>query len=310
VASVISQSGAREKSSKGFTLLELIIALSLMAVISITATQMLRRSTTQTKKLTKGMDQTNQLRAAFAIIKNDLSQAINFRDLKLHLYNEAKKDHAKNYDKKITEWIKTYNEKEKPTPPITTANLDTVRDKMEEAIGKRPPPFKPIVEKIVTQFVGEKDKLYFTSKSGVRFRSTDKVSNLMEVGYFFRTCKNRKYPDQESKCLWRSVSFNLDEDVTQGGKESVLLEHMEDFEFKYLSFRQDETPDWRDSWDSRVEGDVDMGGQFPAAVSLKIEARFPLGKDQKKFKTEKFMGVFDISFPFNKPFERLKNVKI
>lgn len=256
------------------------------------------------------MDQTNQLRAAFAVIKNDLAQAINFRDLNLYLYNEAKKEQVKNYDKNVLEWIKTYNTDEKPNPVITLANLETVRDKMEAKIGKKPPPFVPIVEKIVTQFVGEKDKLYFTTKSGLRFRSTDKVSNLMEVGYFFRTCKNRKYPDQESKCLWRSVSFNLDEDVTKGGKESVLLEHMEEFEFKYLSFRQDDNPDWKASWDSRIVGDADMGGQFPAAVSLEIKAKFPIGKDQKKFKTENFTGVFNINFPYNKPFEILKDVKL
>ena len=281
-----------------------------MAVISITSTQMLRRSTTQTKKLTRGMDKTNQLRAAFAVIKNDLAQSINFRDLNLYLYNQAKKEHVANYDKKVLEWIKQYNEEEKPTPPINLGNLETVRDKLEAKLGPKPEPFVPIVEKIVTQFVGEKDKLYFTTKSGLRFRSTDKVSNLMEVGYFFRTCKNRKYPDQESKCLWRSVSYNLDEDVTKGGKESVLLEHMEEFEFKYLSFRQNDDPDWRASWDSRVEGDVDMGGQFPAAVSLTIKAQFPIGKDKDKFKTENFTGVFNINFPYNKPFEILKDVKL
>jgi len=300
----------RKKRSSGFTLLELIIALSLMAVISITSTQMLRRSTTQTKKLTKGMDHTNELRAAFAVIKNDLAQAINFRDLNLYLYNEAKKEQIKNYDKNVLEWIKNYNTEQKPNPLITLANLDTVRDQMEQKIGARPKPFTPIKENIVTQFVGEKDKLYFTTQSGIRFRSTDKVSNLMEVGYFFRTCKSRRYPEQESKCLWRSVSYNLDEDVTKGGKESVLLEHMDEFQFKYLSFRQDEKPDWRDSWDSRVQGDVDMGGQFPAAVSLKVEASFPIGKKQDQLKKEKFTGVFDINFPYNKPFERLKDVKL
>jgi len=168
------------KNESGFTLLELIMALSLMAVISITATQMLRRSTTQTKKLTRGMDQTNQLRAAFGVIKNDLSQAINYRSLNLFLYNQAKEEQAKNYDKNVTEWIKKHNEEEKPNPLITLANLDTVRDTMEAKIGKRPPPFKPLEEKIVTQFVGEKDKVYFTTRSGIRFRSTDKVSNLME----------------------------------------------------------------------------------------------------------------------------------
>lgn len=304
------KTAAQLSTSKGFTLLELIISLSLMAVISITATQMLRSSTTQTRKLTKGMDHTNQMRAAFAVIKNDLSQAINFRDLNLYLYNEAKKDHVKNYDKKVLEWIKKYNEEQKPNPLITLANLETVRDQMEAKIGKKPKPFVPLKETIVTQFVGEKDKLYFTTRSGLRFRSNDKVSNLMEIGYFFRTCKNRTYPDQESKCLWRSVSFNLDDDVTKGGQESVLLEHMEEFDFKYLSFRQDEKPNWRESWDSRIEGDVDMGGQFPAAVSLKIQANFPIGKDKKNFKIEKFTGVFDINFPYNKPFEVLKDVKL
>jgi prepilin-type N-terminal cleavage/methylation domain-containing protein len=296
-------------SSSGFTLLELIIALSLMAVISITSTQMLRNSTTQTKKLTQGLDYTNRLRSAFNVIRNDVAQAVNFRDLNLFLYNQAQEERFKNYEKKVKDAIDEYNKEKSPTPLVT---LETMTPELRsEILGpkgleEKPPEPKPKKEKVITHFVGEKDKVYFTSASGLRFRAADKVSNLIEVGYFFRTCKSRTNPKNESKCLWRSISYNLDEDVTKGGKESVLLEHIEEFEFKYLSFvRNRDTADWIKSWDSR-EANIKTQDNFPAAVSLYVTTKVPLDKAGKKFKNEKFKGVFNLYFTNNKPFEKLK----
>ena len=267
---------------------------------------MLRNSTTQTKKLTKGLDYTNRLRSAFNVIRNDVSHGLNYRDLNLFLYNQAQKERAEQYEKDKADYIAKFN-KDNPQTPIADGNLSPEQQTtMDQKIGKKPPPFKPKEEVVVTHFVGEKDKLYFTSSSGLRFRSADKVSNLIEVGYFFRTCKSRTDSKSESKCLWRSVSYNLDEDVTKGGKESVLLEHIEEFEFQYLSFRDSEKPDWIKSWDSRESGDVRTGDSFPAAVSLSVKTKVPLDKGDKKFREEKFSGVFDIYFANNKPFEGLK----
>ncbi len=299
------------KNEKGLTLLELLIAITLMSVLSITTTQMIRKSTVQTKKITSGIDNINQLRAAMNIVKKDVAKAINYRDLNLFLYNEAQKERAKRYDERIKKWVDDYNKKEKPNPKVTSETLnDTQKESMLKDLGPRPKAEAAIKEKIYTQFVADSEKVYFTSTSGVRFRSADKISDLVEVGYFLRTCKSRKRKNYESKCLWRSVSYNLDEDVTKGGAESVLLENIEKAEFKYLSFQAEdiakETADWVESWDSRTAGDKRTGGQFPAAISLFLEIKIPSKKNPKKFKTERLTGVFQTDFVNNNPFEKIK----
>ncbi len=297
-------------NQKAFTLLELLIAISLMSILSITTTQMLRKSTIQTKRITAGIDNINQLRAAMNIIKKDIGKAINFRDLNLFLYNEAQKERIKRYDANVKKKVTEYNKKEKPRPLITVLTL-TKELKKSMNIQPRPKPSTLIEEKIYTNFVGDKEKVYFTSSSGVRFRSADKISDLVEIGYFIRTCKSRRYNGQESKCLWRSVSYNLDEDVTKGGKESVLIENIEKAKFKYLSFQNKdilkETVDWVESWDSRSKSDERTGNKFPAAVSLFLEIKIPNKKNKKKFKKKYLTGVFQTDFANNNPFKKIKD---
>ncbi|MGH1469083.1 MAG: type II secretion system protein GspJ [Bdellovibrionales bacterium] len=298
-------------NEKGLTLLELLIAITLMSVLSITTTQMIRKSTVQTKKITSGIDNISQLRAAMNIVKKDVAKAINYRDLNLFLYSEAQEERAKRYDARVKKWVEDYNKKKKPNTKVTFETLnETQKESMLKDLGPRPKPVAKIVEKIYTHFVADSNKLYFTSTSGVRFRSADKVSDLVEVGYFLRTCKSRKYKDYESKCLWRSVSYNLDEDVTQGGTESVLIENVENAEFKYLSFQTEdiskETADWVESWDSRTQGDKRTGGNFPAAISLSLEIKIPDKKDPDKSKAERLTGFFQTDFVNNQPFEKIK----
>ncbi len=297
-------------NQKAFTLLELLIAISLMSILSITTTQMLRKSTVQTKRITAGIDNINQLRASMNIIKKDIGKAINFRDLNLFLYTEAQKERVKRYDANVKKKIEEYNKKENPRPFVTVATL-TEELKKSMNIQPRPSPIAPIKETIYTHFIADNEKAYFTSSSGVRFRSADKISDLVEIGYFIRTCKSRKYKDQESKCLWRSVSYNLDEDVTKGGKESVLIENIEKAEFKYLSFQDEdiskETADWVESWDSRNKSDQRTGNNFPAAVSLFLEIKIPDKKNKKKFKKEYLTGVFQTDFANNNPFKKIKD---
>lgn len=302
----------KNPKEKGLTLLELLIAITLMSVLSITTTQMLRKTTVQTKKITAGIDNINHLRAAVNIIKKDVSKAINYRDLNLFLYHEAQKERNKRYDDRVKKWVDDKNKKDTPSPALTVANLsNTFKEEMIKDIGPRPEPVTQKKEIVYTHFVGDSEKVYFTSSSGVRFRSADKISDLIEVGYLIRTCKSRKYKNRESKCLWRSVSYNLDGNVTKDGKESVLIEDIESANFKYLSFEADdiakENADWVESWDSRNESDKRTGGSFPAAVSLSLEIKIPDKKDKKKFKIERLTGVFQVDFANNNSFEKIKS---
>lgn len=296
-----------KNNAKGFTLLELLIALTLMAVISMTATQMLRSTTSKTKKITSDMDDLNRLRSAFNIMRTDLLKAFNYRDLNLFMYNEAQKERAKRYDSKVKNWVDKYNKEKKPTPPINPSTMNSsVRAEMEKEIGPKPEPQPPRQERVVTQFIGDKEKFYFTSASGFRYRKADKISELMEVGYYIKTCRSKKFKKIESDCLWRSISYNLDGEILEDGEGTVLLENVEKIEVKYLGYTQTEEVEWFDSWDSTKITDLRYGEMFPAGVKLLLTINFPRSKDGEKVKTQTLSGFFPINHPNNKPFEKYK----
>jgi prepilin-type N-terminal cleavage/methylation domain-containing protein len=296
------------KNSKGFTLLELIIAISLMAVLSITTTQILRSTTTKTKKITSGLEELNRLRSVLSIMRTDFLKAINHRDINIFLYNQAQKERVESYDKRLSAWIVKINKNESRTPPLTLATM-TPQDKTkaEKDLGKKPEPVPDRKELIVTQFIGDKEKVYFTTASGFRFRKENKISELMEIGYYIKSCKSRRYPEQEFDCLWRAVSYNLDGEVTEDLEGSVLLENVEEFVLEYLGYSLTEGEvEWLENWDSRNAQDARFGEKFPQGVRLKLKAEFIKSKDGKRKRSRSITGFFPIAFPNNQPFDQIK----
>ncbi len=296
------------KNSKGFTLLELIIAISLMAVLSITTTQILRSTTTKTKKITSGLEELNRLRSVLSIMRADFLKAINHRDINIFLYNQAQKERVASYDKRLSEWVVKINKAEKRTPPLTLTTL-TPQDKTkaEKELGKKPQPVPDRKELIVTQFIGDKEKVYFTTASGFRFRKENKISELMEVGYYIKSCRSKRYEEQEFDCLWRAVSYNLDGEVTDDLEGSVILENVKEFELEYLGYSQTEGEvEWLENWDSRNTLDQRFGERFPQGVRLKLKAEFVKSRDGKRKRSRSITGFFPVAFPNNKPFDQIK----
>lgn len=278
-----------------------------MSVISVTAAQLLRRSTSQTKKLTKNLSDLNRLRSAAEIMQKDIQKAFNFRDLNMFLYNEAVKERAKRYEQRKKDWVDKQNKEKNLNPPMNVSSLnEQQKADMIKEIGDLPKETLLKKEKIVTHFKGDKEKFFLTSAAGVRFRSEDKVSNLIEVGYFIKTCKSKRNLKVESDCLWRSVSYNLDGEVTEDGEASVLIENIDEFKVKYLSYSKTDEPEWIESWDSKEARDSRFGNMFPAAVSVQLTAKFPRSKDGEKTKTEELFATFPINFSNNNPFKKLK----
>lgn len=65
------------RSSRGFTLLELLVALSIFALVSVIAYTGLQTTLTTRDQVQAGAERLNQLQRTFSIIEQDLTQAIN-----------------------------------------------------------------------------------------------------------------------------------------------------------------------------------------------------------------------------------------
>ena len=97
------------------------------------------------------------------------------------------------------------------------------------------------------------------------------------------------------------ASTVLDDEVKEGGTETVLLENVEKFSLRYLMPGGDE-PNWVDAWNSTEKDRADTTNKFPLAVEVTLAYKLPkVFKDQvdaKEIVYEKTL-VAQIRFPNN-----------
>ena len=263
------------RSSRGFTLIEVIIAMVILSFLSLFTVQSIQRALQTKTKVQKDIDKQSTVRDALRIMERDINMAFNYRDINIQLYNDTQKVRQN----KAT-GIGTTSGK----PPPANTNVDPNRYKLK-------------TEKIYTQFIGEPASLDFTALSNVRMMEDSPMSQQAEIGYKLKPCRRRSTQQQSSNCLWRRVDNYFHDDITKDGQETVLLENVKEFKLKYLGpGRNDE---WVDTWITNERGDDQTKNHFPYAVEITIEVKddSPNSKD----KSLRLTTVASIRNPNNPP---------
>ena len=254
---------------RGFTLIEVVIAMMILSFLSLFTVQALRRAIETKQKMQKDIDKNSTVRDALRVMERDINMAYNYRDIGIELYNQAQDERKK---------LATT-----PTPPGTPSPPGTPPT-------PPPPPTGPVDpekykhkpdDKNKTQFIGEHEMISFTSLSNVRMTEDSPVSSQAEIGYYLKPCRRRSNQEQSSKCLWRRISNFIHEDITREGTETVLLENVTDFKLRYLGPGKEQ--EWIDTWITNERGDGATQNKFPYAVEITIEVHdtAPGAKDKK-----------------------------
>lgn len=246
-------------NQRGFTLLEVVIAVAIMAVLSFYTAQSISSAVKSKAKVQTDIDRVSTLRAAMNVLKEDLHRAFNYRDPNIELYNRAG----------VMRQAQEQQRQQSGQPAPGAPGAPNPAPGAAGVAGQPLPPFEPRPEMIFTGFKGEKSSLYFTSLNNSRTQSNEGSSEQMKVGYFLRTCRSRKDPNKSGQCLVRSKATYLDEEIDKGGEEMVLLENVTRFELQYLGPIRGS--DWQGSWRSNDGQDASMRGQFPVAVEVTLE---------------------------------------
>lgn len=272
------------RGTRGFTLLEVVIAMTIMAFLSLFTVQSIQRALSAKTKIEKQLDKTSTIRDALRIMERDINMAFNYRDVSIKLYNltqEARKKQDEEKRKKGkggNTGIGTTSPALGGNPaPNANPNPNTNQDPNDTT---DPNKYALKTEKIYTQFIGEKAKLDFTTLSNMRMTEDSPISMQAEVGYYLKNCRRRSNQEQASQCLWRRVSNYIHEDITKEGEETVLLENVIGFGLRYLGPGNDDQ--WTDTWFSNERGDDKTKGKFPYAVEITIEVhdKDPAAKDK------------------------------
>lgn len=250
-------------SQSGFTLIEVLITVGILATMTILATQSIQQGIRSKVKIQEQIDDVSRMRDALRLLEADINQAYHYRDV----------------EKEITDLMNKKNQVPGAPAAVQPPSIPNPDD------AKR---FDP-----TTNLIGTEDTLNFVTMNNARMIRNMKQADFMEVGYSVKSCKSLSGEQSSSKCLWRRTSSWVDEDVALGGDEVVLLENISDFKFRYIGKGKD---DWVSTWRTDSGGDAATKNKFPTAVEISMDLERGPGPKKKKYSMQ---IVAQIRFPNN-----------
>jgi len=281
---------SRRLNISGFTLLEIMISMSILAFISVlTASSIQSAIKFKAKTITK-IEETSYVYDALKIMAEDIRLAYNYKDINIEVFNLAQEERQKRAQQKQKNPNQPPNETGEPDPDSDPAPIQPTAE------GITPNTFTKKKENRLTQFIGQRDKINFTSLSYSRTVENSQFSNQAEVGFYVADCRGRLDKRQSTQCLWRRTSPIIDENIEEGGTNQILMESVATLKLRYLNIIEgNEEVDWRQDWMSDDRGDVVTKGKFPFAVEITIETK----PDKPDAKPVSMTIVAPISFPNN-----------
>jgi len=254
-------------SQKGFTLIEVMISMAIMSFLTVLISTSIRTAVQNKKKLEAKLITVTTLYDTLRVIKLDVERAFHYQDVFYEIEQQALKQLA-------TEKNKVKNNNAAAGAPQAPP---------------QPPPQK------LTHFLGEPQRLDFTSLNHFRTKYNAQESNQVEVGYYVDSCKSQDGKGS-SKCLWRRVSTQIDDKVDEDGAKVVVAEGVETFNLEYRSNKEND--EWVKQWRSDRKGRPKHINRFPHFVKIELEI-----SDQKKDKPKKAKEtiVVKLDFPNNEP---------
>lgn len=278
----------------GFTLLEVVIAIAILSFISLFTARMIQQGIKARAKIQDQIDRTGALSTALQLMSRDIERAFHYHDFNVELYNAAQAARKKKAQPPTPP--NPPNPPNPPTPPPPDPNDPNNPDAADDK-------FKLKEVKTYTRFMGEKEKLNFTSLNNSRSIKNMQQSDQAEIGYFLETCSGRVKKDKTSECLWRRMSPYIDSEITEGGNKTVILENVKSLQFRYLGPGHEE--EWVESWKTEGAEEV-MKDNFPYAVEITLtilDQRFSPAKEIP------MTVVAALKFPNNKPDTKGENEK-
>ena len=109
-------------SVRGFTLIEIIIAMFILAFLSVFTVQAIQNALKTKTKIQGEIDRNSTLRDALRIMERDINMAFNYHDAYIQLYNQAQDERKKRGSSKTTNpTTPAVGTDGKPLPPAQQA---------------------------------------------------------------------------------------------------------------------------------------------------------------------------------------------
>lgn len=272
--------------ARGFTLLELVIVMGLLAFLTINIALNIDNAFKARGRIQVKLEDFSQMRDSLRIMERDFNLAFHYRDLEEEFRAAIKK--AQSPASAPPNPATPPGFAPPPgTPPVAPAVPEDPAAAQAEALRKqnRVDP--------ATHFIGNDTKVDFVTANTARMVYEQAQADFIEVGYELKSCR-RPGADRSSNCLVRRESTLVEGKVQEGGHENVLLEDVSEFRLRYFGQGKQ---DWNTEWNSET-GDAATKSSYPQAIeiSLSIER----GEEGKKRKVS-MQIVAAVRFPNNAP---------
>lgn len=247
------------KKTLGFSLIEVMVAMFIMATLAVIVSQTIRASVSNKQKIETRIKYQTMLYDALRVIKLDIEKAFHYQDVFFEIEERAIQQMEAEKSK--------------------GGNQGVARQRVQ------PPQ--------LTQFLGEDKTVHFTTLNHFRTKYNAQESDQMEVGYYVDSCKTRD-GEGSTKCLWRRSSLNIDDKVDEDGNKVVVAEYVTKFNLKYRGDRENE--EWVKQWRTDNKGRNEHRNRFPNQVMIELEIH---DKENQRANAVSQKLVVNIQFPNN-----------
>lgn len=274
-------------SPSGFTLIEVLIAVAIMSTLGLLAAQTIKQAISQKRIIQEMVNDTSRLRDGVKIFEKDVQLAYHHRDWEKEIKDLAKK----NKKAAVPAAGAAAGAPGQQPPPVNTifdSNGNIISSQEQDAAVEAPR------KDPTTQFVGKENEINFVTMNTGRILKDMPQADFVEVGYSVKECTTFA-EKKTTKCLFRRISPWVDEDVTKGGEEYMLIENITEFGLRYLGRGKQ---DWNKDWRTDGGGDGATKGNFPWLVEISIT--YQKDPDKETSKKHSMQLVIPIHFPNNK----------
>ncbi len=263
------------RSQRGFTLIEVMVALLILAGLSVLMAQSVRSGLQNRQKVQKQIAEESTIRDAMRLVAADIGAAFHHRDFTVATYNKILELRKK---KAATAGTSGATAPGAPTPTPGLAATPAQPDPLANATPL------PIPAQL-TAFVGNGEQLTFTTQNHVRRFLDAQESDQATIFYFLRSCRSGEKNKYFSSCLVRlertepSNEFPLSPADEEDSQAQVLVPYVTEFKLRYIAAGMS---DFTDTWDSRTESSNPVTrGNFPDAVEVTLTIQNKEDKNSK-----------------------------
>lgn len=271
----------RTKNTRGFTLIEVMISITILASLMVLAARTFQSATESKRKIQTNLDQVSPVRDALKIIETDINRAFHYRDIEKEIKAAIKKGK--------TSPSPTPKPNPDPSAPATPVVADPPKTPEEEAIeAARVDP--------TTFFEGTDVRMDFVTLNTERILKDKAQADFVEVVYYLEKCRSTS-GETSSTCLFRKIIYLVGPKPAEEilGQKQILLENVSEFKLRYIGEGKE---DWNSEWKTGEAGDAVTKGRFPDAVEVSLTV-LPDPKDTKRKISTQI--VAPIRFPNNPP---------